>query len=138
MQFLFTLIRLKNFNFFFQYCRKVWLALYDSNHIQDTKDEQHVKDFMISKYEKKRYYMEPSAAMRNGNSNSHSPTPLPSDNFKTQRPAVSSSSLTSPVAVSIAPPIPQVRSATDFIGSSTAWNRQTDIFKNPPTYSFIA
>uniref|UniRef100_A0A8D8V2B9 Arf-GAP domain and FG repeat-containing protein 1 n=2 Tax=Cacopsylla melanoneura TaxID=428564 RepID=A0A8D8V2B9_9HEMI len=40
------------------YCRKVWLGLCD-NSIQ-YKDEQQIKDFMIDKYEKKRYYIDPS------------------------------------------------------------------------------
>ncbi|KAL0274071.1 UNVERIFIED_CONTAM: hypothetical protein PYX00_006586 [Menopon gallinae] len=88
-----------------EYCKKVWLAHYDSNHVQDTKDEL-LKEFMITKYEKKRYYMEPSVAMRNGNS--HSPTPVASptagcDNYKTQHPVVPNSSLItqSPSAVSL-------------------------------------
>lgn len=37
-----------------QYCRQIWLGLYDANHVRDTKDEQQIKDFMIAKYEKKR------------------------------------------------------------------------------------
>lgn len=40
------------------YCRRVWLGLCD-NSIQ-YKDEQQVKDFMIDKYERKRYYIDPS------------------------------------------------------------------------------
>ncbi|KAI5704577.1 hypothetical protein M8J75_006806 [Diaphorina citri] len=40
------------------YCRRVWLGLCD-NSIQ-YKDEQQIKDFMIDKYEKKRYYIDPS------------------------------------------------------------------------------
>jgi hypothetical protein len=31
------------------------LGLYDVNHVRDTKDEQQIKDFMVAKYEKKRY-----------------------------------------------------------------------------------
>lgn len=42
------------------YCRQIWLGLYDASHVRDTKDEQQIKDFMVAKYEKKRYYLEPS------------------------------------------------------------------------------
>ncbi|XP_049774707.1 arf-GAP domain and FG repeat-containing protein 1 isoform X1 [Schistocerca cancellata] len=49
-----------------EYCRRVWLGLFDPNHSQDTKDEQQVKEFMIAKYEKKRYYLEPSVSSKNG------------------------------------------------------------------------
>lgn len=41
-----------------EYCRKVWLSLYDGDRI--SKDEQQIKDFMIAKYERKRYYVKPS------------------------------------------------------------------------------
>ncbi|XP_063240001.1 arf-GAP domain and FG repeat-containing protein 1 isoform X2 [Bacillus rossius redtenbacheri] len=44
-----------------EYCRRTWLGLYDAN-TSDTKDEQQVKAFMVAKYEKKRYYLEPAAA----------------------------------------------------------------------------
>ncbi|XP_072157462.1 uncharacterized protein drongo isoform X4 [Bemisia tabaci] len=43
------------------YCRKVWLGLHSTD--QPTKDELQIKDFMISKYEKKRYYVDPSVAL---------------------------------------------------------------------------
>ncbi|PNF42799.1 hypothetical protein B7P43_G13609 [Cryptotermes secundus] len=48
------------------YCRQIWLGLYDVNHVRDTKDEQQIKDFMVAKYEKKRYYLEPSIVKNNG------------------------------------------------------------------------
>ncbi|XKL60583.1 hypothetical protein PGB90_007640 [Kerria lacca] len=41
-----------------QYCKNTWLRLYDSE--IPTSDEQQIKDFMIAKYEKKRYYVDPS------------------------------------------------------------------------------
>ncbi|CAH1395819.1 unnamed protein product [Nezara viridula] len=41
-----------------EYCRKVWLSLYDGDSI--SKDEQQIKEFMIAKYERKRYYVKPS------------------------------------------------------------------------------
>ncbi|XP_012549979.2 arf-GAP domain and FG repeat-containing protein 1 isoform X2 [Bombyx mori] len=39
------------------YCRLVWLGLYDGESINFT-DEQSVRDFMLDKYEKKRYYLD--------------------------------------------------------------------------------
>lgn len=45
----------------------MWLALYEPTNGHDLKNEQHIQDFMISKYEKKRYYMEPSPTIKNGN-----------------------------------------------------------------------
>lgn len=50
------------------YCRRVWLGLYEGESVNYA-DEQSVKDFMSDKYEKKRYYLEPSAnntVMTNG------------------------------------------------------------------------
>ena len=48
-----------------QFCRKVWLGLYDSrSHMEpDSKDETKVRDFMCQKYEKKRWYVAPTEAM---------------------------------------------------------------------------
>ncbi|XP_018329370.1 arf-GAP domain and FG repeat-containing protein 1 isoform X2 [Agrilus planipennis] len=43
------------------YCRRTWLGLYENNTQRDLRDEQAIKDFMVDKYEKKRYYLEPSA-----------------------------------------------------------------------------
>lgn len=43
------------------WCAAVWLGLYDkASHPVDFKDEEKIKEFIISKYEKKRYYIEPS------------------------------------------------------------------------------
>lgn len=60
------------------YCRRVWLGLCDTQ--LPTKDEQQIKDFMIAKYERKRYYLDPSIAPTvNGNSSgSMSPASKPS------------------------------------------------------------
>ncbi|CAG9825072.1 unnamed protein product [Phaedon cochleariae] len=42
------------------HCRRVWLGLYDSSHpTTPPSDETAVKDFMVEKYERKRYYLEP-------------------------------------------------------------------------------
>ena len=41
------------------YCKKVWLGLCDDNRITEPKNELEIKEFMIEKYEKKRFYLEP-------------------------------------------------------------------------------
>ncbi|XP_071951084.1 uncharacterized protein [Antedon mediterranea] len=45
-------------------CRQIWLGLYDSKSRAEpeSKEEQKVKDFMAQKYERKRWYVEPSQA----------------------------------------------------------------------------
>lgn len=49
------------------YCRRTWMALYDGIIPTDgISDEQKVRDFMVDKYERRRYYMEPTASLRNG------------------------------------------------------------------------
>lgn len=50
-----------------QFCRKVWLGLYDSKKDQaepDSRDEQKIKDFMAQKYERKRWYQAPTESMK--------------------------------------------------------------------------
>lgn len=50
-----------------QFCRKVWLGLYDSKKDQaepDSRDEQKIKDFMAQKYERKRWYQAPTDSMK--------------------------------------------------------------------------
>ncbi len=44
------------FSFCLQFCRQVWLGLYDtrSRMEPDSKDENKIRDFMTQKYEKKR------------------------------------------------------------------------------------
>lgn len=43
------------------------MALYDGIIPTDgISDEQKVRDFMVDKYERRRYYMEPTASLRNG------------------------------------------------------------------------
>ncbi|XP_064614873.1 arf-GAP domain and FG repeat-containing protein 1-like isoform X2 [Liolophura sinensis] len=48
------------------FCRKVWLGLYDSRSMPepDSREEQRVKDFMVQKYEKKRWYVAPTETMK--------------------------------------------------------------------------
>lgn len=50
----------------FQFCRKVWLGLYDERQGTQTesRDESKVKDFMAQKYERKRYYVAPTETMK--------------------------------------------------------------------------
>ncbi len=50
------------FLFCCQYCKNVWLGLHDSE--VPTADEQQIKDFMIAKYEKKRYVFCPKFLKR--------------------------------------------------------------------------
>lgn len=44
------------------YCQQVWLGLYEGT---KPSDERSVHTLMLDKYERKRYYMEPSIALRN-------------------------------------------------------------------------
>lgn len=55
------------------HCRSTWLGLYEGNMVSECRDEQVVRDFMVEKYEKKRYYLEPSATLTNG-IDSHTPS----------------------------------------------------------------
>ncbi|XP_060517538.1 arf-GAP domain and FG repeat-containing protein 1 isoform X2 [Cylas formicarius] len=41
-----------------EYCRRVWLGLYEGSAPTHMGDEQHIRDFMVEKYERKRYYLE--------------------------------------------------------------------------------
>ncbi|XP_052784115.1 arf-GAP domain and FG repeat-containing protein 1-like isoform X3 [Mya arenaria] len=49
-----------------EYCRKVWLGLYDNRlgSQSESRDESKVKDFMSQKYERKRYYVAPTESMK--------------------------------------------------------------------------
>lgn len=49
-----------------QYCRKVWLGLYDNRlgNQSESRDELKVKEFMAQKYERKRYYVAPTDSMK--------------------------------------------------------------------------
>lgn len=54
------------FCLFTQLNRKVYLGLYDNRTWPepDSRDEQRVRDFMVQKYENKRFYVAPTEAMR--------------------------------------------------------------------------
>ncbi|XP_013419702.1 arf-GAP domain and FG repeat-containing protein 1 isoform X2 [Lingula anatina] len=49
-----------------EFCRKVYLGLYDARSTPEFnhKDEQKIKDFMVQKYEKKRWYVAPTESMK--------------------------------------------------------------------------
>lgn len=49
-----------------EYCRRVWLALYDPQLglEPDSKDGEKIKDFMTQKYEKKRFYVAPTESVK--------------------------------------------------------------------------
>lgn len=64
-----------------EYCQKTWLGLYEQKLPQTTKDEQEIKDFMIDKYERKRYYLDPSSTLHNGKLSSPS---VPRNNVQIQ------------------------------------------------------
>lgn len=80
----FPLVRHKNVFVFFlifcplQYCKKVWLGLWNSSTPAEpeSRDEQKIKDFMVQKYERKRWYMPPQQATANNTSQS-APEPKP-------------------------------------------------------------
>ncbi|XP_049821963.1 arf-GAP domain and FG repeat-containing protein 1 [Aethina tumida] len=44
------------------YCRKTWLGLHEGTTLPLTNDEQAIRDFMVDKYERRRYYLDPGAA----------------------------------------------------------------------------
>merc|ERR1719187_1120016 len=41
------------------WCRQVWLGTFDKSSPVDFKDDEKIRDFIIDKYEKKLYYVEP-------------------------------------------------------------------------------
>ncbi|KAJ8918461.1 hypothetical protein NQ315_008158 [Exocentrus adspersus] len=51
------------------YCRRVWLGLYEGSPPSPTNDEQAVKDFMVEKYERRRYYLDPGLSKPETTSN---------------------------------------------------------------------
>ncbi|XP_017773853.1 PREDICTED: arf-GAP domain and FG repeat-containing protein 1 isoform X3 [Nicrophorus vespilloides] len=81
------------------YCQKIWLGLYDGTKPVD-RDEQAVHTLMLDKYERKRYYMEPSVALKNGYNKQQTVTATESSPMKTQEAAVK------PLATIIAEPRP--------------------------------
>lgn len=44
------------------YSKQVWLALFEGNVLTESSDEQEIRDFMIQKYERKRYYVDPKVS----------------------------------------------------------------------------
>lgn len=49
------------------YCKRVWLGLYDGTLHSDPREEQTIRDFMVDKYERKRYYIDPQNITTNPN-----------------------------------------------------------------------
>ncbi|XP_023229999.1 arf-GAP domain and FG repeat-containing protein 1-like isoform X2 [Centruroides sculpturatus] len=48
-----------------EYCQYVWMGLYDSRVLEpESRDEQRIRDFMIQKYERKRWYVDPDIATK--------------------------------------------------------------------------
>lgn len=43
------------------YCKRVWLGLYDGTPCNESREEQTIRDFMVDKYERKRYYIDPQS-----------------------------------------------------------------------------
>lgn len=45
-----------------EFCRKVWLGLYEGAPSVSSSDEQSIRDFMVEKYERRRFYLDPAKA----------------------------------------------------------------------------
>lgn len=45
-----------------EYCRKVWLGLYEGTPSVNPNDELSIRDFMVEKYERRRFYLDPAKA----------------------------------------------------------------------------
>lgn len=48
-----------------EYCRRIWLGLYEGKVPLEAKDEQQIRDFMIDKYERRRFYMDSPLVRKN-------------------------------------------------------------------------
>ncbi|KHJ41158.1 hypothetical protein D918_08744 [Trichuris suis] len=62
-----------------EYCRNVWMGRYDKGRGLDEssfKDETQMKDFLVLKYEKKRWYVTPTESMNVKTSSSGSPSSM--------------------------------------------------------------
>lgn len=65
------------------YCKQVWLQLFEGNVLTESNDEQDIKDFMIQKYERKRYYVDPKLVTNlQTNNKKHSTTTNNNNNNK--------------------------------------------------------
>lgn len=49
-----------------EYCKRVWCGLYEGKGPSEVRDEEFVRNFMMDKYERRRYYLEPSPSPING------------------------------------------------------------------------
>ncbi|XP_076269999.1 arf GTPase activating protein drongo isoform X8 [Rhynchophorus ferrugineus] len=62
------------------HCKRVWLGLYEGVPPTHSSDEQQIRDFMVEKYERKRYYMEKAANKIDPPVTSARSTPTPTQN----------------------------------------------------------
>lgn len=60
-------------------CKKTWLGLWNSanNPEPESRDEQKVKDFMIQKYERRRWYIPPQQVINSSSSSNATPEAKP-------------------------------------------------------------
>ena len=67
-----------------QFCKKVWLGIYDSRTFAepDSKDDQKVREFMAQKYEKKRWYVAPTESMKDEARQQNTPPSQSTKNLK--------------------------------------------------------
>lgn len=47
------------------YCRRMWLGLYEGAPLTEGRDEQQIHDLMVDKYEKRRYYIDQPVSSKN-------------------------------------------------------------------------
>ncbi len=61
-----------------EFCRQTWLGLENSRTSSlESKDEQKVRDYMVQKYERKRWYIPPSQVKVNNSSSNSTPEAKP-------------------------------------------------------------
>lgn len=92
-------------------CRQTWLALYDPNtslSAAETKDDQQIKDFMMDKYERKRFYHD--GLLRNGGTVTSPPASAVPTVAQQKTPAPNSA----PVVV------PETKSLSSLLGAQSA------------------
>ncbi|XP_022095071.1 arf-GAP domain and FG repeat-containing protein 1-like [Acanthaster planci] len=96
-----------------EFCRQTWLGLDNSRGSSlESKDEQKVRDYMVQKYERKKWYIPASQVKLNNSSSNSTPEAQPlrqivaSDSPKTTLSSSSSSPPTTKVAAKISLPMP--------------------------------
>ncbi|RZF35131.1 hypothetical protein LSTR_LSTR009437 [Laodelphax striatellus] len=114
-----------------EYCRKVWLGLCDNE--PPTKDEQQIKDFMISKYERKRYHLSPSnssVSNSNGLPSTNSTAQAKTSQIVSTQSSVSTSALPHPSSLALKPPPQQVNGNASCNSSSKNINNNNNSSSN--------